>query len=163
MIRILISACLLGRPVRYDGGGKPLGDPRLAIWQAEGRLVPACPELAGGLPVPRPAAEIAGGSGAEVLSGLARVVTADGVDVTAAYVEGARAALDVARAEDCRLALLIDRSPSCGGRRIHDGSFSGRLLAGEGVTAALLRGHGIAVFTDAEVDALAAAVVAAEH
>lgn len=158
MDRILISACLLGRPVRYDGNGKRLDDPRLDRWQAEGRLVPVCPELMGELSVPRPAAEIAGGSGADVLAGRARVVTATGEDVTAAFVAGAEAALDLARRSGCVHALLIDRSPSCGSVQIYDGTFSGRRLVGAGVTAALLAAHGIGVYADHEIDRLAAAM-----
>lgn len=155
MDRILISACLLGRPVRYDGVGKPLADPRVARWQEEGRLVPVCPELMGGLPVPRPAAEIVGGSGADVLAGRARVMTVAGEDVTVAFVDGAEAALDVARRNGCFHALLIDGSPSCGSVAIHDGGFSGRRMAGSGVTAALLTMNGIDVFADHEIDRLA--------
>ncbi|WP_370676296.1 DUF523 domain-containing protein [Pleomorphomonas sp. PLEO] len=155
MDRILISACLLGRPVRYDGAGKRLDDPRLERWQAEGRLVPVCPELMGDLSVPRPAAEIVGGSGADVLAGRARVVTVTGEDVTAAFVAGAEAALEYARRSGCVYALLIDRSPSCGSLSIYDGSFSGRRLEGAGVTAALLAAHGIGVFADHDIDRLA--------
>lgn len=158
MDRILISACLLGRPVRYDGKGKRLDDLRLDRWEAEGRLVPMCPELAGGLHVPRSAAEITGGSGADVLAGRARVVTTTGEDVTEAFLMGAKAALDLARQNGCAHALLIDRSPSCGSLQIYDGSFSGRRLAGSGVTAALLAAHGIRVFADHEMDRLAKAI-----
>jgi len=158
MDRILISACLLGRPVRYDGSGKLLADPRFDRWLAEGRLVPICPELVGGLAVPRPAAEITGGSGDDVLAGRARVVTATGEDVTAAFLAGAEAALDLARRNGCVHALLIDRSPSCGSLKIYDGTFSGRRIAGAGVTAALLAAHGIGVFADHEIDRLAKAV-----
>lgn len=158
MDRILISACLLGRPVRYNGSGKPLADPRLESWQAEGRLVPVCPELMGGLPVPRPAAEIAGGSGDDVLAGRANVVTTTGEDVTSAFVAGARAALDLALRTGCRHALLVDRSPSCGSIQIYDGTFSARRIAGAGVTTALLVAHGIGVFGEAEIDRLAEAL-----
>lgn len=160
MDRILISACLLGRPVRYDGTGKLLADPRLDRWQTEGRLVPICPELVGGLPVPRPAAEITGGSGVDVLEGRARVVTTTGEDVTAAFLAGAEAALDLARRNGCVHALLIDRSPSCGSLKIYDGTFSGRRMVGAGVTAALLATHGIGVFADHEIDRLARIVEA---
>lgn len=156
MDRILISACLLGRPVRYDGVGKRLSDPRLDRWQAEGRLVPICPELMAGLPVPRPAAEIAGGSGGDVLAGRARVVSATGEDMSPAFLVGAEAALDAAGRSGCRYALLIDRSPSCGSLTIYDGTFSGRRAAGAGVTAVLLAAHGIMVFADHEIDRLAA-------
>ncbi len=158
MKRILISACLLGRPVRYDGNGRRLDDPRLDRWRAEGRLVPICPELMGELLVPRPAAEIAGGSGGDVLAGRARVITVTGEDVTAAFVAGANAALDLARQSGCLHALLIDRSPSCGSLQIYDGGFSGRRIAGAGVTAALLAAHGISVYADHEIDRLAEAM-----
>lgn len=158
MDRILISACLLGRPVRYDGTGKRLVDPRLDRWQAEGRLVPVCPELMGELAVPRPAAEIAGGSGIDVLAGRARVVTRTGEDVTAAFLAGAEATLELARRSGCVHALLIDRSPSCGSLKIYDGTFSGQRIAGVGVTAALLAAHGIGVFADHEIDRLAKTV-----
>jgi len=98
--RILVSACLLGRPVRYDGRGKPLADERLAAWQARGRIVPLCPEGAGGLPTPRPPAEIEpGATAAEVLEGRARILTATGEDVTAPFLAGARIALDTASAD----------------------------------------------------------------
>lgn len=158
MDRILISACLLGRPVRYDGNGKRLDDPLLDRWQTEGRLVPICPELMGELPVPRPAAEIAGGLGADVLAGKARVITSTGEDVTAAFVAGAKLVLDIARENGCVHALLIDRSPSCGSLQIYDGSFSGRRIAGAGVTAAMLSAHGIAVYADHELGQLAAVI-----
>ena len=160
MGRILISACLLGRPVRYDGAGKRLADPRIDRWQAEGRLVPVCPELMGELTVPRPAAEIVGGSGDDVLTGKARVVAATGEDVTAAFLAGAEAALDLARRMGCGHALLIDRSPSCGSLSIYDGTFSGRRIMGAGVVAALLAAHGIRVFADHEIDRLAETIAA---
>lgn len=82
--KVLVSACLLGQPVRYDG--RASGHPDLLQrWQAEGRVVPLCPEVAGGLPTPRPPAEIPGGQGGEVLDGLAQVVTVSGEDVSAAF------------------------------------------------------------------------------
>ncbi len=163
MHRILISACLIGRPVRYDGAGKPLADHRVDGWLAEGRLVPLCPEMLGGLPVPRPPAEIVGGDGGDVLAGRAAVVTATGEDVTAAFLAGAAAALDLARREGCGHALLIDRSPSCGSLAIYDGSFSGRRTPGAGVVAALLVANGIAVFADCQLDCLVAAMEACER
>ena len=158
MSRILVSACLLGRPVRYDGTGKRLADPRVERWHAEGRLVPICPELMGELPVPRPAAEIVGGSGSDVLAGRARVLAATGEDVTAAFLIGAEVALDLARSTGCGHALLIDRSPSCGSLSIYDGTFSGQQVPGAGVVAALFAAHGIRVFADHEIDRLAEAI-----
>lgn len=155
--RILVSACLLGRPVRYNGSAKAVAHPVLDAWRAQGRLVVVCPELIAGFSVPRPPAEIAGGaSGQAVLAGAARVVERTGADVTDRYVEGARAVLALAREHDCRFALLIDGSPSCGSGFIHDGSFAGRRHAGAGVTAALLRQNGIEVFAETQIDALQA-------
>ncbi len=157
-VKILVSRCLLGEPVRYDGRAKELRHELLARWRREGRLVAVCPEMLGGLPVPRPAAEIAGGSGSEVLDGMAEVRTQAGGDETRAFVRGAQAALAEAKRQGCRLALLKERSPSCGVREIHDGSFSGQRRAGEGVTAALLRREGIAVFGEGQIEELARAL-----
>lgn len=158
--RILVSACLLGAPVRYDGRGKPLLSPDLERWRAEGRVVAFCPEVAAGLPTPRLAAEIVGGAGADVIAGGARVLASDGSDVSAAFLAGAEAALRLAQAENCRFALLIDGSPSCGSDTLYDGTFSGRRVAGAGVTATVLRRAGIAVFAPAAIAALAAALAA---
>ncbi|MCT9930915.1 DUF523 domain-containing protein [Planotetraspora sp. A-T 1434] len=147
MERILVSACLLGSRVRYDGGAKTSDDELLAAWRAEGRLVPFCPEVEGGLPVPRPPAEIEGGvGGAAVLTGAARILTPDGEDVTNAFLSGAQRALAVAQSFGVRLAILKEGSPSCGSLRIYDGTFRGRLTPGRGVTAALLELNGIRVF-----------------
>ena len=155
--KILISACLAGLPVRYDGVAKPLDHPAVERWRAAGRLVTLCPELAGGFAVPRPPAEIENGLGGEdVLDGRARVVERSGRDVSAAYVDGARVALAVARESGCRHALLIDGSPSCGSGFVYDGSFSGRRHPARGVTAALLARNGIAVYSDRDIDRLVA-------
>ncbi len=160
--KILISACLMGLPVRYDGKPKTLLHAAVARWREDGRLVSFCPELAGGFAVPRPPAEIAGAmDGGDVLDGAAQVVEPTGRDVSDGFIEGARRALAVAQENGCRHALLIDGSPSCGSGFLYDGSFSGRRHEGEGVTAALLRRHGIAVYSDREVDRLVA-VLAAE-
>jgi Uncharacterized conserved protein len=157
--KILISACLLGRPVRYDGKGKPLHHPAIEAWKAEGRLVGFCPEQAGGLPTPRPPAEIENGmTGADVLAGRARVLEVTGGDVTAQFFAGGEQAVAFAREKGCRFALLIDGSPSCGSGFIYDGSFSGQRHAGFGVTAALMQAAGITVYSDREIDALVAAV-----
>lgn len=157
--KVLVSACLLGRPVRYNGSAKTLEDALLDRWISEGRVVSVCPEVMAGLPTPRPPAEIAhGASGAAVIERDGRIVEADGNDVTAVYLAGARIVLEHAARHDCRYALLTDGSPSCGGSFIYDGSFQGRRIDGEGVTAALLRQHGIAVFSQAEISYLAAAL-----
>jgi uncharacterized protein YbbK (DUF523 family) len=145
--RILVSACLLGRRVRYDGGSKTSDDETLAVWRAEGRLVPFCPEVEGGLAVPRPPAEIEGGvGGAAVLAGTARILTPDGDDVTNAFLSGAQQALAVATSFGVRMAILKEGSPSCGPLRIYDGTFRGHVTPGQGVTAALLELNGIRVF-----------------
>lgn len=153
--KILVSACLLGQPVRYNGAGKPLSHPALDRWQAEGRVVSVCPEVMAGFAIPRPPAEIAeGANGAAVLNGAAKVIDTTGSDVSAQFIEGARIALDLARQHACRFALLIDGSPSCGSGLIYDGSFSGVWHPGAGVTATLLRANGIEVFSDREIEAL---------
>jgi uncharacterized protein YbbK (DUF523 family) len=135
--------------------GKDAGSPALERWRAEGRLVSLCPELAAGFATPRAPAEIEGGeSGRAVLSGCARVIEATGANVTDLYVAGARAALSLAQASDCRFALLVDGSPSCGSRFVYDGSFADKIHAGAGVTTALLRQNGIEVFAESEIDEL---------
>jgi uncharacterized protein YbbK (DUF523 family) len=157
MEKILVSRCLLGHPVRYDGGGHgPLV--HLQQWLAEGRVVALCPEVAGGLPTPRPPAEIAGGQGARVLDGLLPVLTIAGEDVTAAFISGAEQALKLVHQHGIRLALLKARSPSCGNLQNYDGSFSGVRVAGEGVTAAALRRAGVRVFNEEQLDELQAAL-----
>ncbi|MFP5423727.1 MAG: DUF523 domain-containing protein [Gammaproteobacteria bacterium] len=152
MQKILVSRCLLGQRVRYDGGAHgPFN--LLERWQQEGRIVPLCPEVAGGLPTPRAPAEIAGGQGAKVLDGQLPVLTVSGEDVTAAFVDGAEQALALVAQHGIRLALLKARSPSCGNFEAYDGSFSGIKVAGEGVTAAALRRAGVRVFSEEELAA----------
>jgi len=138
-----VSSCLLGARVRYDGRAKPSDSQILARWRAEGRLVPFCPEIAGGLPVPRPAAEIVGD----------RVLTAEGADVTTFFVRGAELALEAAQAQGVRMAVLKEGSPSCGSGRIADGTFGKRQIPGAGRTTQLLREYGIAVFSEDELEA----------
>lgn len=145
MNKILISACLLGYRVRYDAQSKNLRDKRLDIWQKQGRLVAICPEVAGGLSVPRPAAEIQS-------NGL--VLSQTGEDVSQAFLLGAQRALDLAQEQQCRFALLKARSPSCGSGFTYDGSFKARLIERDGLSAKLLKEKGIAVFTDLQLDEL---------
>jgi uncharacterized protein YbbK (DUF523 family) len=160
---ILISSCLIGRPVRYDGTSKLASHPAIERWLAEGRFVPICPELEGGFAVPRAAAEIAHGkSGADVLAGDGQVVELIGSDVTDGYIAGALAALSLARAHDCRFALLTDGSPSCGSSFIYNGSFEGKRKHGLGVTSALLRENGIEVYSEDQIDALEARLSASK-
>ncbi|HBZ17277.1 DUF523 domain-containing protein [Pantoea sp. NPDC088449] len=151
MERILVSACLMGYAVRYNASDKALISETLVRWRAEQRLIIHCPELAAGLNTPRLPAEIRGGSAAHVLSGAARIVESDGHDVTQHYILAAWLALRTAQEANCRFALLTDGSPTCGSRRIYDGSFSGQQLAGQGVAAALLRQYGIEVFAESQL------------
>jgi uncharacterized protein YbbK (DUF523 family) len=143
----LISACLVGLCTNYLGEGHPV-DLFVAMLR-RGELVPACPEQLGGLPTPRPPAEIQPGcDGFAVLEGKGRVLRQNGEDVTAAFIRGAQEMLKLAQACRAELVILKERSPSCGVRIIHDGAFCGRSIAGIGVTTALLKRHGIEVVSD---------------
>ena len=148
--RVVVSACLAGVACTHEA------EPKTRDWAvklvAEGRAVLVCPEVAGGLPIPRPAAEIVEGSGEDVVAGRARVISEDGDDVTQQYMAGARKAADAARAANAKLAVLKARSPSCGCGKIYDGTFRGELRAGDGVTAAMLKQEGLEVVSDEEVD-----------
>ncbi|MGE8068740.1 DUF523 domain-containing protein [Pseudomonas sp. NPDC089569] len=150
MQKILVSRCLLGHRVRYDGGASGPFD-QLQSWLDEGRIVPLCPEVAGGLPTPRAAAEIPGGQGAQVLDGQAPVLTSEGEDVSAQFLSGARQALELVQQHDIHIAILKANSPSCGNLLTYDGTFSGVKVSGEGVTAALLKRHGVQVFSELEL------------
>ena len=153
--KILVSACLMGHAVRYDGRSKPLVHPAIDRWREEGRLVTICPEMSAGMVVPRPPAEIAdGATGEDVLAGRASVVEITGGDVTQGFLQAAENALALARETGCRYALLIDGSPSCGSGFIYDGAFSGDRHVGHGVTAALLKQAGIEVYSDSKIDRL---------
>ena len=146
---VLVSACLLGHPVRYDGRSVPGDHAVLARWLDAGQVVPLCPEVAGGLPIPRPPAEIEPGADATaVLAGRARVMTVSGQDATQPFVDGAQQALDLARRRGIRIAVLKEGSPSCGSGYVYDGSFSGQRQPGAGVTARLLAGAGVRVFSE---------------
>lgn len=137
-MNILVSSCLLGAACKYSGKDN-LCRGLLAALQAGGHVpVPVCPEVYGGLPTPRPPAERRGD----------RVVTEDGADLTAQYRKGAETALLLAEAAGCRAAILKANSPSCGCGQIYDGSFCHRKVPGDGVTAELLRAHGLAVYDE---------------
>lgn len=141
-MKILISACLLGIPCRYDGASKQ--HPLVEALASRHQLVPVCPEQLGGLATPRPPAERQGD----------RVMTQRGTDVTEAYHRGAEAALALCRLLDCRAAVLKERSPSCGYGEIYDGTFTAALTAGDGVTAELLESHGIPVYGESRIQEL---------
>jgi uncharacterized protein YbbK (DUF523 family) len=146
MQKVLISACLLGERVRYHGGDSRLEDPTLQRWTEEGRIVPLCPEVTGGLSTPRPAAEIV------TTPEGRRVLTAAGVDVTAAFEAGADEAVRLCAEQQIRVAVLKERSPSCGSHAIYDGGFQGRTIEGRGVTADALVAHGVAVFSEEQIE-----------
>jgi len=147
---VLISACLAGVACTHAAEAKTRGWALRLV--AEGRGVTVCPEVAGGLPVPRPEAEIAGGDGGAVLDGTARVTSVEGDDVTSNYLRGAEAAIDAARRSGAEFAVLKARSPSCGCGAIYDGTFSGRTVAADGVTAAALKRAGVEVVSDEDVE-----------
>ncbi len=149
--KVLISACLLGRPVRYDGQDNRLDDRLLQRWIKQQRVVPICPEMSGGLAVPRAPAEIAGEDGFAVIAGQAGVMDSNGQDVTEQFIAGANKVLALCRLHHIRVAILVESSPSCGSSTIHDGTFSGIKKPGSGVTAACLRQHGVKVFNQFEV------------
>lgn len=155
MQKILVSACLLGEAVRYDGAAHgPFA--QLQAWQAEGRVLALCPEMAGGLPTPRPPAEILGGQGRAVLAGQQAVRDCHGRDVSDAFRAGAARALALVREQGIGMAVLKARSPSCGNRQTYSGEFSGRLVEGAGVTAAALQAAGVVVFNEHELEQAAA-------
>ena len=142
MKRLLISRCLLGDPCRYDGKSKPLAAETLLALRARYDLIPVCPEVLGGLPTPRTPSERQGD----------RVVMKTGEDVTKEYRIGAEAALQAARENRVFAAVLKERSPSCGKGEIYDGTFTGTLTEGNGVTAELLLENGIPVYGESEIE-----------
>ncbi|WP_300458097.1 DUF523 domain-containing protein [Desulfobacula sp.] len=152
MKKILISACLAGDRVRYDGKQVPLTHPLLNKWHQKGMLVTICPEVSGGLSIPRPPAQIVNGNGLDVLEGRSRVLDIAGRDVTGPFIRGAEYAFTIARKNKINIAILKEKSPSCGVRQIYDGRFAARLIPGFGVTAALLKQNGIQVFSENELD-----------
>jgi uncharacterized protein YbbK (DUF523 family) len=142
----LVSACLMGCECRYDKKDNWIGTIEQLV--KDGKAVPACPEQLGGLPTPRPPAEIIGGDGFDVLDGKARVVDNTGNDVTANFIQGAQQALRIAQTVGATEAILKERSPSCGSAMIYDGTFSKTKRTGVGVTAALFIRNGIAVTSE---------------
>ena len=143
-MKILVSRCLLGEPCRYDGTGQLV--PAVEELRRAGHtLIPVCPEVLGGLPTPRPPAE---------LQPDGRVVDRVGEDVTAQYRAGAEQVLAIAQANGCAAAVLKARSPSCGSREIYDGSFTRTLIPGQGITARLLQHAGVRVLDEEQLDCL---------
>lgn len=139
MKKVLISSCLLGTACRYDGRSVPCVEILAYIQKVQ--CIPICPEILGGLPTPRVPCERQG----------QRVISLQGVDTTVAYQKGARETLRLAKMFHCEAALLKEKSPSCGCGQIYDGSFSKKLIQGDGVATELLKKNGIAVFGESQL------------
>ena len=145
MEKLLISACLLGIATRYDGKSKKaISDENLKKLSEKYHLIPVCPEIYGGLPTPRVPSERVG----------ERVLMSNGNDVTENYVKGAEETLHLAALTGAKKALLKAKSPSCSKSGIYDGSFSGVLKEGMGVTAELLKNNGVEVFDENDIEDL---------
>jgi len=151
---ILISACLLGNPVRYDGTDLFTDHPLIKKWLDQRRLIAVCPEVEGGLPVPRAPAEIISGDGKLVLGGKSRVIDSEGEDVTNLFIKGSLKSLKMALDNDCVAAILTEHSPSCGSNRIYDGSFTKTKRDGVGVTTSMLEQNHIPVFNQEQLEDL---------
>ncbi len=143
---VLVSGCLLGIPCRYDGTSREV--PELRSILAGYQFISFCPEAAGGMKSPRPPAEIQNGDGAGVLEGIARVVNEAGRDVTEEFLRGAGAVAEQVHKHRPDFVVLKAKSPSCGVGKIYDGTFSGTLRDGDGVTTALLRSIGVEVHSE---------------
>lgn len=136
---IIVSACLAGVPCRFDGQAK--GYEKIKELVKNEKTILVCPEQLGGLTTPRIPSEIKGG----------KVFSKAGIDVTAQFTRGAEITLALAKEYDCTRAILKSRSPSCGKGKVYDGTFSGRLIDGNGFTADLLLKNGIEVLTEEEI------------
>ncbi|WP_045596069.1 DUF523 domain-containing protein [Vibrio vulnificus] len=151
MGKVLVSSCLLGCKVRYDGNDLKPESLEFQAFVEENEVISFCPEVAGGLPIPRVPAEICGGDGCSVIEGSSKIKGKDGSDVTSEFLKGANLALDICQKESISTAILTDGSPSCGSSQIYNGKFEGTKIVGSGVTTALLRQNGISVFSQHEV------------
>lgn len=149
---ILVSACLLGTNCKYNGGNNYNNE--IVALASKYNLIPVCPEQLGGCSTPRLAAEIQQGSGKDVFEGRAKVIRKDGVDVSSQFIDGAKETLNIAQLMNARWAILKAKSPSCGKGNIYDGTFSGKLKKGNGVTTDILLENGIEVISEEEVHKL---------
>jgi uncharacterized protein YbbK (DUF523 family) len=143
---ILVSACLAGFDVKYNGSHNL--NEKIKKWFDEKKAIPICPEVLGGLSIPREPAEIVGGEGEDVLDGHAKVITNNGIDVTEQFMKGANETLKIALDLNATMVILKERSPSCGSSMIYSGEFNGSKKRGTGVTAALLKRNGIQVLSE---------------
>ncbi|WIW71380.1 DUF523 domain-containing protein [Anaerosinus gibii] len=146
---ILVSACLLGHNTKYNGGSND--HPLLIKYNELGKFVAVCPECLGKLPIPHPPSEIIGGSGKDVWTEKAKVISNQHHVVTANFIHGAERVLEIAKQYKIKAAILKERSPSCGVHQIYDGTFSDKRVSGEGVATALLRKNEIAVYSEEEI------------
>lgn len=142
----MVSSCLAGMKVRYNG--TDCLDEKIQKLLNENQAIAVCPELLGGFSTPREPAEIVGGDGEDVLAGTAKVVDRSGTDVTELYLKGAYITLEKAQEVSATMVVLKENSPSCGSTMIYNGEFKGKKIAGNGVTAALLRKNGIEVTSE---------------
>lgn len=142
MENILVSACLLGYECKYCGGSNRLDETALSALKGKYRLIPVCPESAGGLPTPRDPSERTGD----------RVLSSKGTDVTNQYRKGGETAVFLCRKYGCKKALMKAKSPSCGRGEIYDGTFTGTLTSGDGVAVEMLKNFGVTVFSEEELD-----------
>ncbi|WP_432408683.1 DUF523 domain-containing protein [Wukongibacter sp. M2B1] len=143
---ILVSACLLGLDCRYDGRNATHDE--ILDFLKDKDFILVCPEQLGGLQTPRNPCEIAGRDGKAVLEGETKVIDNQGRDVTKQFIKGAEETLKIAKLYNASMAILKERSPSCGSTMIYDGKFHGKLKAGRGVTSALLQQNNVKVFTE---------------
>ena len=143
---ILISACLIGCNTRYKGDSQEI--PEIGALMERYTLIPICPEQLGGLATPRDPSEI------QQQGGRTAVISCKGSDVTAQFERGANEALKLAKLYGCTAAILKERSPSCGYGAVYDGTFSGSLTEGNGITAGLLAENGIRIIGESHIQEL---------
>ncbi len=146
----LCSACLLGVKCAWHGEDRYRNEKAIELSRRE-KLIPVCPERLGGLSTPRPSAEIQNGSGEDVLDGKAKVLDKKGEDVTEQFLKGAQKVLEIARERGATNFIGKARSPSCGCGKIYDGTFSGKLVKGDGVTTALLKKNGVKIIPEKDI------------
>ncbi|KAA6449324.1 DUF523 domain-containing protein [Bacillus swezeyi] len=149
---ILVSSCLAGVECRYNGTHSYVEKINRLVEDNKAMIV--CPELLGGFQTPREPAEISGGTGEDVLNSDAVIMTTSGENVTALYLKGAYKTLELAKQIQADTVVLKENSPSCGSSRIYDGSFSNQKIAGNGITAALLKREGFRVVSEHQIDEL---------
>lgn len=147
---IVVSACLLGKNCRYDGGN--CSNVQLIQLLKDRDIIPICPEISGGLPVPRSPSEIINGDGFDVLENRTRVISSDGQDVTLQFLKGSNKILKECNDKNIKLAILKARSPSCGVKKIYNGQFAGKLRPGPGVTAASFKNKDIPLYTEDDIE-----------